>query len=391
MMDLGYNASQALARLTEADTKHKGNQVGSVRFRSGSWYIKFSEWKLKNGEWVWGDSERKIEDGGQKLTEKRALMLGYEQHVSKANQLNKAPQGMMTLEFFVTARFQPDCVATYGRSWKASTNSLLAAHILPAFGKLQLNEIRRQMVQQFIHEKSAKYSYQTVKHIVKILAAIYRHAQSLDFEVINPAELVKLPRSTYKERTAYTIEQIRQLAAKLRERNQEELARFALFLSLSGMRRGEALAMRWRDVEFGGFMRVTGTYDLKEFTPGKSKAARRPVPTNPEIDEILKQQLAMSKWNGADHHVWAARNGRPMNAANALRRFVKPLAVELGMPEFDWHSERHTSITTTSGQMSSDDRRAIYGHSSDDMTARYTHLELERVKEAFIKATEKPN
>ncbi len=70
-------------------------------------------------------------------------------------------------------------------------------------------------------------------------------------------------------------------------------------------------------------------------TPGKGKAARRLVPLNSESVDILRQHLTMARWKAPENFVWSAGNGRPMNAANALRRVIEPLAVKLGMPEFD--------------------------------------------------------
>ncbi len=62
-----YNASGALTRLTEADVRNKGQQTGNVRFKSGSWYVRFREWRFVDGSWKWADTEKKIDDGGRKL------------------------------------------------------------------------------------------------------------------------------------------------------------------------------------------------------------------------------------------------------------------------------------------------------------------------------------
>lgn len=391
-----YNPSMALLSLSEADVRRKGTQSGSVRFRSGNWYIKFSEWAFKDGSWGWRDTERKIDDGGKKLTEKRALLLGYEQHVSKANQLNRAPQGLMDLATFVELRFLPDVVSTYGRAWRKAVESILRVHVIPAFGRLQLNEVRRQMVQSLVTEKGKQLSTKTVSEIVKAIRSIYSHAAAMDIEVANPTEHVKVPEVVFEERTAYTLEQIRQLAAKLIEAKQPQLSRFALFLALTGVRRGEALAMKWRDINFErGSAQVVGTWNLQEMTPGKGKAARRLVPLNGEAVEILQQQLAMSKWKAAENPIWVAGNGKPMNAANALRRHVKgekrgekSLAVQLGMPNFDWHSERHSAVSAADGVLTQAEKQAVFGHSSERMSTRYTHSDWDAVK---AKLEGKPN
>jgi integrase len=386
---LMYNSAQALMSLTEADVRRKGNQTGSVRFRSGSWSIKFSEWTFKDGSWGWRDTERKIEDSGKKLTEKRALLLGYEQHVSRANQLNRTPQGLMDLESFINLRFIPDVVSSYGRAWRNSIESILKVHIIPAFGKLQLHEIRRQMVQSMVTEKGKGFSTKTVSEIVKALRSVYSHAAAMDIEVADPTQHVKVPAVVTKERTAYTLDQVRQLAAKLIEAKHPQLARFALFLAMTGVRRGEALAMRWRDVDLErGAARVRGTWNLQEVTPGKGKAALRLVPLSSDAVDILRQQLAMTGWKALENPIWTAKNGKPLNAANALRRHVKPLAVALKMADFDWHCARHGAITAADGILTSAEKRLVYGHSSERMSDHYTHADFAAVK---AKLEGKPN
>jgi len=389
-----YNASQAILRLTEADVKRKGSGTGSVRFRDGAWYYRFAEWRTnKDGEFGWFETERKIAIDGdhKKVKESRALLLGYEQYGSKAAEVNRAPQGLMNLEFYVDNVYLP--AMEHGRVWAASKKSLIRCHVIPAFGKLCLNEVRRPMVQQWIQR--LELSPQPKKHCLNVLRGIFNFA--IDQEAVegNPAERIRLPRMQYKERTAYTLDQIRQLAAKLRTSGKSEvnknarfdgnfLARFALFLPLTGLRRGEALALRWRDVDLAGAKVITrGTYNLWEMTPGKSDAAIREIPLVTEAVAVLREQLTASKWTGEDHPVFADAKGKPFNAASALRRVVKPLAVKMGMVDFDWHSERHTTASALDGHATPDQRKELLGHSSVQMTGRYTHVQREQVRAAM--------
>lgn len=384
-------------RLTEADVKRKGSGTGSVRFRDGAWYYRFAEWRTnKAGEFGWFETEKKIQIDGDaaKVKEQRALLLGWEQFGSKAAEINRAPQGLMNLEFFVENVYLP--AMDHGRVWSNSKKSLIRKHVIPAFGRLQLAEVRRPMVQTWIQR--LELSPQSKKHCLNCLRSIFNFA--IDQEMVdgNPADRIRLPRMKYQERTAYTLDQIRQLGAKLRAAGKSEtnktakfdggfLARFALLLPLTGLRRGEALALRWRDVDLqGAVIRTRGTFDLVEMTPGKTKAAIRGIPLVDEAIAVLKEQYASTKWAGADHPVFAGRDGKPFNAASALRRVVKPIAVKMGMVDFDWHSERHTTATILDGHATPDQRRTLLGHSSAQMTGRYTHVEREKVRQVMQSA-----
>ena len=62
-----------------------------------------------------------------------------------------------------------------------------------------------------------------------------------------------------------------------------------------------------------------------------------------------------------------------------MRRVIKPIAVELGMPWLSWHVFRHTHATL--GEhigMALLDRQAQMGHGDVRMTMHYTHSDLER-------------
>jgi integrase len=77
-----------------------------------------------------------------------------------------------------------------------------------------------------------------------------------------------------------------------------------------------------------------------------------------------------------------------MNAANALRRHVKPLAMKLGMPDFEWHGARHTAVTAADGVLTQAEKQAVFGHSSERLSTRYTHPDFEALRE---KLERKPN
>ena len=64
---------------------------------------------------------------------------------------------------------------------------------------------------------------------------------------------------------------------------------------------------------------------------------------------------------------------------NMLRRVIKPVAIQLGVPWLSWHVFRYTHATL--GEqigMALSDRQAQMGHGDVRMTMHYTHSDLER-------------
>jgi integrase len=97
----------------------------------------------------------------------------------------------------------------------------------------------------------------------------------------------------------------------------------ALLYRFTGLRIGELLALRWRNVDLeGGFIRVRQTgYDPK------SKRSRRTVLLGIQGVEILRaRKLEACELEGL---VFASRNGSPLCRRNLLNRQLKPTSKKL--------------------------------------------------------------
>ena len=96
----------------------------------------------------------------------------------------------------------------------------------------------------------------------------------------NPAAVVRRPRVTSKEASYLTPEQLSDL---LRAAGETRYAALFALLILTGLRRGEALALQWSDVDLEkGMLRVRGTLSRIEgrlvVTEPKTAKSRRFVP-----------------------------------------------------------------------------------------------------------------
>jgi len=152
----------------------------------------------------------------------------------------------------------------------------------------------------------------------------------------NPCEGVRLPQQTggrTVKRVALTPEQVNAIAGKL----VEPYATLVLFLGASGLRIGEAIAVKWSDFS-GNVLHVTRRiYDGDEGTV-KSAHSERKLPIAHDLLERMRQ-LGNEEW------VLQSRQGTPINPGNALKRYVRPVAKELGIAIGGWHDFRH-SLTT---------------------------------------------
>jgi integrase len=112
----------------------------------------------------------------------------------------------------------------------------------------------------------------------------------------------------------------------------------------TGLRRGEALTVQWRDVELDdGTLRVRGTlarvHGALMVTDTKTEKSRRTVPLSPAAVDILRdvrrrqrveQIAAGSKWVKTPF-VFTTEFGEPCDPRNALRA-LKAAAVTANLP-----------------------------------------------------------
>jgi integrase len=124
------------------------------------------------------------------------------------------------------------------------------------------------------------------------------------------------------------------------------------------MRRGEALGLRWRDVEFtNGTLRVEQTVGLERgravIKPRpKTEASRRTLAVDPVIMDALEvhrerwqaqRVRADDTWQDNDL-VFVSSLGTPINPNNLQRDYLRLIALA-GVPRIRIHDLRHTHIT----------------------------------------------
>ncbi len=230
--------------------------------------------------------------------------------------------------------------AAEGPTIKPSTlahyRNALRAYLLPVYGEREIKTITREEIQRLLAERAAKYSRSVLRTMRVVLSLILGWATDCQLLEKSPCTRIKLPIQTGGRtvtRTVLTVEQIAALTDKL----EEPYATLVLFLAATGLRIGEALAVKWTDIEDNAVKITRRIYDGKIDTP-KSKASIRELPVAPELLERMRK-LGNSDW------VFCSRVGTPLNPGNGMKRYVHPAAKELGITLGGWHDFRHT-ITT---------------------------------------------
>lgn len=253
-------------------------------------------------------------------------------------------------------------------STKARDESYLRNYVMPTFGPMQLRQIDYAAVTKWVANLSASgrklsddpLAASTVHKAFQIMSKVMRSAVLAGKIARNPCLDVPLPRIEREEARFLDPDELVALehAIEATERQRYRLTRaeprlplIIPFLADTGLRIGEAAALRWRDVNV-----AAGTVEVREtlvevngvvhLNPPKTKAGRRVVPTlTDEVAERLADR-ALRLGLGADDFMWQGEDGGVLRPGLFRRRVWKPALEIAGLadPQPTPHSLRHTAV-----------------------------------------------
>jgi integrase len=171
----------------------------------------------------------------------------------------------------------------------------------------------------------------------------------------------------------------------------------AIYLTAAfiGLRRGELVALRWRDVDFARrHVRVTASYTERLLTTPKSGKLRS-VPLAPIVAEALARLGQRDEFTAEDDLVFPGIAGTYLDASALYRRYKAALG-RAGLRDLRFHDLRHTFGTQVIGnpRVSIVQVKEWMGHADIDTTMKYLHFapragDADLVAEAF--ATQTPD
>jgi integrase len=267
-------------------------------------------------------------------------------------------------------------------------------HLIPTIGRIQLDQLTPPHVQRMINDRLASgFSTKTVAYVLQVLRTALSLAVRWEMVSRNVAKLVDAPRIERKPVNPLTPEEARKFLAAIRGHRLEALFTVALAL---GLRQGEALGLRWEDVDYvAGTLRVRNQLQRIDrklvLVPPKTAKSRRTLVMPGLIVESLreheKRQVAEKLWAGSSWEeaglVFANRTGGPTQARRVIEQF-HVLLEQAGMRHIRFHDLRHSCATLLLVQgVSPRVVMEVLGHSEIAITMNaYSHVVPELQHEA---------
>jgi integrase len=290
---------------------------------------------------------------------------------------------------------KPHVRASTYRSYEQNVRLYLA----PGLGHHRLAALQPEHVEALMAAKTADgLAPLSVRRFLVILRLALRAAMARGLLARNVATLVKPPRVEHRELTILDPDQAGRFLEAARGDRLEALYSVALTL---GLRQGEALGLRWSDVDLGArTLTVRAAMQRVGKVPAggglrhvetKSATSRRTLALPAVLVLALKAHrarqedeklLACGRWQDRGL-VFCTKYGTPLDGPNVTKYFQK-LLDRAGLPRMRYHDLRHSCASFLAAMgVPITVAMDILGHSDVRLTANvYTHVLGDSKREA---------
>ncbi|MBX7268829.1 site-specific integrase [Micromonospora sp. Llam7] len=265
-------------------------------------------------------------------------------------------------------------------------------HLKPSLGAQMLERLSVPVVQSFFNQKLEQGCSVRAAHIMReVLSAALTNAQREELTSRNVARLITLPTYEAGEIKPWTVDE----ASKFLEAvtGSAHYPIFA-FMMLYGLRRGEALGLRWQDIDFDAneirirqqLQRVKG---LLYQAPLKTKAGKRDLPLLGFTRQLIvahraQQELHRPGIEAQLELVFMSGAGTPIEPRNLSRSFERLCQLH-GLRTIRLHDLRHTTATLLKNLgVPARDAQLILGHADISTTQSiYQHDDMESRRQSL--------
>ena len=285
-------------------------------------------------------------------------------------------------KYFSSPKLRPTTQATY--------ENRIYGHIIPSVGKIPLSKLTQNDLQQFyaklkrtgrkvnVELKGSGVSDRMVRSCHALCRSSLEKAVEEGLITRNPSIGCKLPPKKNGEMKVLTQNEIVRLLNQAYDEGYYEM--FLLELT-TGMRRGEILGLKWRDLNLEtGELNIKRQLTTKGISVPKTKSSIRTVLLPPDMLDLLREMKKTAKYD------WIfpspVKEGEPRNPTAITKRF-RIMLERAHCKHARFHDLRHTfatmalengmdvkTLSAMIGHVSSETTLNIYSHVTDTMRAQ---------------------
>ncbi|MDW5267411.1 MULTISPECIES: site-specific integrase [Acidobacteriaceae] len=223
---------------------------------------------------------------------------------------------------------------------------VLRLYVEPKWGDAGLREVRAVAVEKWL--RTLPLAKGTKAKVRNIMSVLFNHAIRHEFlpQGANPITMV---RQSAKRVSVPDILDVAEIVALFEELSHRERV-MVLLDALTGLRRGELMALKWQDVNFKELeLSVTRSIYRKVVGPCKTEASQKPVPLDPWIAEELLTWRRATPYNQSEDWIFAStrmKGKQPYSPDTILMRCIRPAATRAKITKrIGWHTFRRTLST----------------------------------------------
>lgn len=264
--------------------------------------------------------------------------------------------------------------------------------VLDLIGGERVAKLERRQIIELQRKLRERYSTTGVNYRIALLSTLLKIAVYDEIITKNPCEGVpRLKRAEKQAREAShraLTQEEQEAFFRASAENNEWLHELLCFLIQTGTRIGEALALKWSDIDHkSGVIHIRRTIIDTEAGPQigsttKSRAGIRDIPITEEIREVLRRQrqkvreLFGEKVTQIDGLVFVSMKGHGMLRKSSVNVSIYRIAKRAGIDRISAHAFRDTFATRAiESGMNPQTLKAILGHTSFEMTMDlYAHV-----------------
>lgn len=302
---------------------------------------------------------------------------------------------LRTFKQYLDGVYWPMKSGSFSENTRSSYSQFFKNVILPALGDQLLTNISSAMISKVLLDyQRAGHAHSSCIKLYAVMSGIFKTAYIDGSVEQNPMLRVQRPKPSKDEKVqdeeskAYTVQQLAHILQCL----ESEPLKWRCYVSLladTGIRRGEACALEWSDIDWG-----TGTIAIRrnaQYTPtagvyvtSPKSGKSRTVDVGSDVLKLLQQLRLEQAGKAISRFVFTRDNSPDIMHPQSPTRFFKTFGQRYGIKDFHPHKLRHTSasIAITSGAdvVSVSER---LGHSDTSITLRlYSHANSESIRRA---------